>query len=207
MDSKSTSPGASGSPTNEDGDHYTDDPIPELPEDEGVDPGPPTAFGPPTFHITDADDPRSPASPTFTRPRFAVTDSDGPPPSSLRPTFNLTGLQGGNGGPRRPTFHLPGAGSANGGRSPTWRQSKRPSMWRRTTPRGESNRSIQESLRSAKMRLEQETLLGPHEQADERGCYPPRQKHELRTPNPHKHLPIYTTIHRMRRIVVASVGT
>lgn len=82
---------------------------------------------------------------------------------------------------------------------------KRPDLLKRHTARGESTKSVSEALRLARSREEQETLLGPHEEADDDGCYPPRINDEPRAPNPHRNLPVYTTIHRIRRLVIASI--
>ena len=82
---------------------------------------------------------------------------------------------------------------------------KRPDLFKRNTGRGESTKSVSEALRLARSREEQETLLGPHEEADDDGCYPPRINDEPRAPNPHKELPIYATIHKIRRLVIASI--
>ena len=83
---------------------------------------------------------------------------------------------------------------------------KRPELPKRDTVRGQSTKSVSEALRLARSREEQETLLGPHEEADDDGCYPPRINDEPRAPNPHRNLPIYSTIHKIRRIVIASIG-
>lgn len=85
-------------------------------------------------------------------------------------------------------------------------QRPRPPLIDRHTLRGESTRSISEALRLARSREEQETLLGDEEQADDDGCYPPRKNDDPKTPNPHRSLPVYTTIHRIRRLVIASIG-
>ncbi|RMY88836.1 hypothetical protein D0861_04578 [Hortaea werneckii] len=82
---------------------------------------------------------------------------------------------------------------------------QRPSLPKRNTLRGESTKSISEALRLARTREEQETLLGDEEQADDDGCYPPRQSDAPRVPNPHRTLPIYTTIHKIRRLIYASI--
>lgn len=82
---------------------------------------------------------------------------------------------------------------------------ERPPLPKRHTLRGESHRSISEALRLARSREEQETLLGEEEQADDDGCYPPRINDDPRTPNPHSMLPVYTTIHRIRRLIIASI--
>lgn len=55
-------------------------------------------------------------------------------------------------------------------------------------------------------REEQEALLGSDEEADDDGCYPPRVSDEPRAPNPHATLPVYATIHKIRRLVIASIG-
>ncbi|KAF2766975.1 hypothetical protein EJ03DRAFT_376564 [Teratosphaeria nubilosa] len=82
---------------------------------------------------------------------------------------------------------------------------ERPQLYSRSAMRGESSKSLSEALRLARSREEQETLLGPDEQADDDGCYPPRQNDEPRAPNPHRSLPIYTTIHKIRRLIIASI--
>ncbi|EMD00057.1 hypothetical protein BAUCODRAFT_41421, partial [Baudoinia panamericana UAMH 10762] len=69
----------------------------------------------------------------------------------------------------------------------------------------ESSKSISEAIRLARSREEQETLLGDEEQADDDGCYPPRKTDAPRTPNPHSSLPVYTTIHKIRRLIIASI--
>lgn len=86
------------------------------------------------------------------------------------------------------------------------RASLRPPLIGRHTQRGESTRSITDALRLARSREEQETLLGEHELADDDGCYPPRKNDDPKAPNPHASLPVYTTIHRVRRLVIASIG-
>jgi hypothetical protein len=79
---------------------------------------------------------------------------------------------------------------------------------RGTAARGTaSSRNITEAMRLARSREEQETLLGDEEQADDDGCYPPRQNDDPRKPNPHSALPVYTTIHMIRRLVLAAIGT
>jgi hypothetical protein len=74
------------------------------------------------------------------------------------------------------------------------------------TARGESHRSMSEALRLARSRQEQEELLDDEEQADDDGCYPPRKNDDPRVPNPHGWLPVYTSIHKIRRLIVASIG-
>lgn len=82
----------------------------------------------------------------------------------------------------------------------------RPSMPNRRSEREQSSRSISEALRLARSREEQETLLGDEDQdADDDGCYPPRRDDAPWRPNPHAKLPVYTTIHRIRRLVIASI--
>lgn len=76
----------------------------------------------------------------------------------------------------------------------------------RASARGESHRSMSEAMRIARSREEQEELLDDEEQADDDGCYPPRKNDDPRAPNPHGWLPVYTTIHKIRRLVVASIG-
>ncbi|KAK3677264.1 hypothetical protein LTR78_002802 [Recurvomyces mirabilis] len=81
----------------------------------------------------------------------------------------------------------------------------RPSLYKRNTFRGESVKSVSEALRLARAREEQEELLGDGEQADDDGCYPPRKTNDPRTPNPHSSLPIYTTIHKIKRLITAAI--
>ena len=88
----------------------------------------------------------------------------------------------------------------------TMEEPQRPRMFKRNTTRAESTKSIGEVLRLARNREEQETLLGDEELADDDGCYPPRKNDDPRTPNPHSWLPVYTTIHKIRRLVMASIG-
>lgn len=83
----------------------------------------------------------------------------------------------------------------------------RPSLPDRFSAREQSSRSISEAVRLAMSREEQEQLLGDDEQADDDGCYPPRKDSIPWQPNPHRQLPIYTTIHRIRRLVIACIGT
>lgn len=83
---------------------------------------------------------------------------------------------------------------------------RRPQLFQRNTFRGTSTKSVSEALRQERARQEQETLLGCEEQADDDGCYPPRTSDEPRTPNPHKSLPVYATIHKIRRLVIATIG-
>nr|POE48733.1 hypothetical protein CFP56_38829 [Quercus suber] len=82
----------------------------------------------------------------------------------------------------------------------------RPRLPKRNTLRGESSKSVSEALRLARAREEQETLLGEDEEADDDGCYPPRQDDHGRMHNPHKMLPVYTTIHKIRRLILATIG-
>lgn len=87
----------------------------------------------------------------------------------------------------------------------------RPSLPDRFSAREQSSRSISEAVRLAMSREEQQQLLddddGDGEQADDDGCYPPRKDSIPWQPNPHRQLPIYTTIHRIRRLVIACIGT
>lgn len=82
----------------------------------------------------------------------------------------------------------------------------RPQLLSRNTLRGTSTKSVSDALRLARSREEQETLLGDEECADDDGCFPPRINDEPRIPNPHRNLPIYATIHKIRRLVIASIG-
>jgi hypothetical protein len=84
----------------------------------------------------------------------------------------------------------------------------RPPMPGRLSAREQSSRSISEAVRLAMSREEQQQLLDDDDQqADDDGCYPPRKDSIPWQPNPHAQLPIYTTIHRIRRLVIACIGT
>ena len=83
---------------------------------------------------------------------------------------------------------------------------ERPPLFKRNTMRNQSTKSLGEALRLARTREEQETLLGEEEMADDDGCYPPRMNDEPRAENPHRQLPVYTAIHRIRRLIMASIG-
>ncbi|KAI9666242.1 MAG: hypothetical protein M1821_004177 [Bathelium mastoideum] len=78
-------------------------------------------------------------------------------------------------------------------------------MPRGSLERLQSSRSITEALRQARAREEQATLLDDEEQADDDGCYPPRQDDRPFVENPHARLPVYLTIQRIRRLVIASI--
>ncbi|KAI9686452.1 MAG: hypothetical protein M1820_010625 [Bogoriella megaspora] len=78
-------------------------------------------------------------------------------------------------------------------------------MARAGMERLDSSRSITEALRQARSREEQETLLGEDEQADDDGCWPPRSDDRPHAENPHAGLPVYLTIQRIRRLVIASI--
>ncbi|KAF2157558.1 receptor-activated Ca2+-permeable cation channel [Myriangium duriaei CBS 260.36] len=71
--------------------------------------------------------------------------------------------------------------------------------------REQSSRSISEAMRLLRSSEEQQTLLGDEELADDDGCFPPRKNDDPQAPNPHADLPVYTTIHRIRRLVIASI--
>ncbi|KAM0716112.1 hypothetical protein Q7P37_008626 [Cladosporium fusiforme] len=98
-------------------------------------------------------------------------------------------------------------GASSPGQRIAYTEPERPSLPQRLTAglRGESHRSMNEAMRLARSREEQETLLDDEEQADDDGCYPPRKNDDPRAPNPHGRLPVYTTIHKIRRLVVASI--
>lgn len=104
-----------------------------------------------------------------------------------------------------PTIQVANSDAENSGRirldEPT-----RPQLFKRNTLRGQSSKSVSEALRLERSRQEQETLLGCEEQADDDGCYPPKVSDEPRAPNPHKALPVYTTIQKIRRLVIATIG-
>ena len=108
--------------------------------------------------------------------------------------------------------HANAHGALSGSMSPrqniTLTEPTRPPMPARLTTgkRGESHRSMSEAMRLARSREEQEELLNEEEEADDDGCYPPRKNDDPRAPNPHGWLPVYTTIHKIRRLIVASIG-
>jgi len=108
--------------------------------------------------------------------------------------------------------------SSNGSSMSNWNFSSSPQHIRVTSPirdrderpsarRGPSNRSMSEALRFARSAEEQETLLGEEEVADDDGCYPPRKTDDPIATNPHASCPVYMTIHRIRRLIIASIGT
>lgn len=75
--------------------------------------------------------------------------------------------------------------------------------------RTKSSRSIRGgAARLARETEEQELLLDDdsvHE-IDDRGNWPPRNPKDLRPVNPHADLPVYTTIHRIKMLMIASIG-
>lgn len=74
---------------------------------------------------------------------------------------------------------------------------------RHNSLRPDLQRSLSDALRMMRSREEQETLLGDEEQADADGClHGPEQ---IFCPNPHLELPVYASIHRIRRLVMASI--
>ena len=84
----------------------------------------------------------------------------------------------------------------------------RPSLPDRFSAREQSSRSISEAVRLAMSREEQQQLLDDDDEpADDDGCHPPRKDSIPWQPNPHRQLPVYTTIHRIRRLVIACIGT
>ena len=83
---------------------------------------------------------------------------------------------------------------------------RRPTLYPKKSLRGTSSKSVSEALRLARSREEQETLLGVEEEADDDGCYPPRVDDAPQRPNAWAHLPVYTNIIRIRRLVIASIG-
>lgn len=81
-----------------------------------------------------------------------------------------------------------------------------PTVKRPRADREQSSRSISEAMRLLRSSEEQEMLLGEEEMADDDGCFPPRKNDDPQAPNPHVGLPVYTTIHRIRRLIIASIG-
>ena len=148
-----------------------------------------------------SDFPESPQSETFTPSPFR-------PPSILAPTPKASSAS-----VRESSTHADAHGDSTGASTPPRQhialtEPVRPALPARltATARGESHRSMSEALRLARSRQEQEELLDDEEQADDDGCYPPRKNDDPRVPNPHGWLPVYTTIHKIRRLIVASIG-
>lgn len=146
--------------------------------------------------------PESPQSETFT------PSSPFRPPSILASTPKASGAS-----VRESSAHADGHGGSTGASTPPRQhialtEPPRPALPARltATARGESHRSMSEALRLARSRQEQEELLDDEEQADDDGCYPPRKNDDPRVPNPHGWLPVYTSIHKIRRLIVASIG-
>ena len=142
---------------------------------------------------------QSPQSETFT------PSSPFRPPSILAPAPSAS--------VRDSSAHADAHGGSTGASTPPRQhialtEPSRPALPARltATARGESHRSMSEALRLARSRQEQEELLDDEEQADDDGCYQPRKNDDPRVPNPHGWLPVYTSIHKIRRLVVASIG-
>nr|POE96930.1 calcium channel yvc1 [Quercus suber] len=127
------------------------------------------------------------------------SDSDGNPPVRPKEEVEDNSLI--------PHLSSPALGSEadHEGGNITIAEPTRPRLPKRNTLRGESSKSVSEALRLARAREEQETLLGEDEEADDDGCYPPRQDDHGRMHNPHKMLPVYTTIHKIRRLILATI--
>lgn len=128
------------------------------------------------------------------------------------PSILATARKASNASVRESSTNAQAYGEPGGASSPGQRvaytEPERPSLPARLAAglRGASHRSMNEAMRLARSREEQETLLDDAEQADDDGCYPPRKNDDPRAPNPHGRLPVYTTIHKIRRLVVASIG-
>lgn len=128
------------------------------------------------------------------------------------PTILTTARKSSNASVRESSTHAQVRTDTGGAMSPGQHiavtEPERPSLPARLSAavRGESHRSLSEAMRMERSRQEQETLLDDEEQADDDGCYPPRKNDDPRAPNPHGWLPVYTTIHKIRRLVVASIG-
>ncbi|KAF2008221.1 hypothetical protein P154DRAFT_516924 [Amniculicola lignicola CBS 123094] len=74
----------------------------------------------------------------------------------------------------------------------------------------ESHRSLSDALRAVRSREEQETLLGEDEEiADDDGCLREDGRRtgprEIFCPDPHSELPVYYSIQRIRRLVLATI--
>lgn len=97
-------------------------------------------------------------------------------------------------------------GAINDGSHIQVEEPPRPQLHKKQLQRGESTKSLNDALRLARSREEQETLLGDGEEADDDGCFPPRESDEPRARNPHQSLPVYTTIQKVRRLIITSIG-
>ncbi|KAF2760801.1 hypothetical protein EJ05DRAFT_461371 [Pseudovirgaria hyperparasitica] len=79
--------------------------------------------------------------------------------------------------------------------------------WSRNTQQPERphhRRSLSDALRLMRTREEQDNLLGDDERVDtEEGHV--QGPEQIFCPNPHAELPVYTTLHRIRRLVMASI--
>lgn len=145
---------------------------------------------------------------------FARSDTFPPSPDFRTPSILATRRKASNASVRESSAYAnahvgsPDAMSTSPGQHISVSEPHRPSLPARLTAaaRGESHRSMSEAMRLARSREEQEELLNDDEQADDDGCYPPRKNDDPRVPNPHGWLPVYTTIHKIRRLVVASIG-
>jgi hypothetical protein len=133
-----------------------------------------------------------------------MDDSPAPSPAT-RPTVLEEGRQASDPVPLDVDSNAPNPRGRNEARVHL-EEPQRPQLYKRNTMVGQSAKSLSEALRLARSREEQETLLGEGEEADDDGCYPPRKSDEPRAPNPHRGLPIYTTIHKIRRLILASIG-
>lgn len=144
-------------------------------------------------------------------PPAMTSDQDGESPPFRTPTILAAARRASNASVHESSTHANAFGVLSGAMSPrqsiTLTEPSRPPMPARlTSKRGESHRSMSEAMRIARSREEQEELLNEEEEADDDGCYPPRKNDDPRAPNPHGWLPVYTTIHKIRRLIVASIG-
>lgn len=125
------------------------------------------------------------------------------PPSFSTPAYQANGNDNGNNN---------GNGDGSQGRMPPKRKSsqhiKIPEYLQRPHLTG-NHRTLSDSLRALRSREEQETLLDDDQVADPDGCLReagglsgPRQ---VFCPDPHSGLNIYFNIHRIRRLVQASI--
>lgn len=131
------------------------------------------------------------------------------PASKTAPFLNLNS----NSGNSNPTS-APSDPAANGGDiSPRRKQSQSTGHIRipehlQRPHLSPNHRSLSDALRQVRSREEQETLLGDDEVADPDGCLREdgaTRPREVFARDPHKDLKIYYTIHRIRRIILASI--
>lgn len=157
--------------------------------------------------FNEPDENESPIGITNTPPAFhSLYEPNGRPSEDISPGagMDVRGRRLSSPSSRPSTRSSPGR--RNGKHITMHSPSLRPRLPDRKDRTQNSARSITEALRVARRREEQETLLEDGDQADDDGCYPPRKDSIPWQPNPHARLTVYTTIHRIRRLVIASIG-